>query len=61
MHSCEEDIDYQMSLNSLTSYWDMPSNLTFFTPLVFAAVEKKRQFGGKRTLKPNTMNYSHTI
>ncbi|KAJ8299760.1 hypothetical protein KUTeg_023820 [Tegillarca granosa] len=42
---CEEDADYQMSLNSISCKWHMPSNLTYLTPLTYVAVEKKKLFG----------------
>ncbi|XP_078334035.1 uncharacterized protein LOC111124258 [Crassostrea virginica] len=42
---CEVDIDYQASTNTLSAYWTVPSNMTFYTPDTHFAVEEMSPVG----------------
>lgn len=43
---CEEDINYQMSMTTLQAYWNIPPDMTLYTPDVFYAIEEQSAVGG---------------
>lgn len=44
---CGDDIDYQASTNSLTAYWEVPSDMDYYTPDTHFAIEEMSAVGSK--------------
>lgn len=44
---CSQEVDVQMSLNSLKAYWTVPDDMKRYTTDAFIAVEKRSGVGSK--------------
>ncbi|CAG2233138.1 unnamed protein product [Mytilus edulis] len=45
--SCSDDVDIQMSTNSLKAYWTVPDNIKNYTPDAYIAIEKRSGVGNQ--------------
>ncbi|CAC5386461.1 unnamed protein product [Mytilus coruscus] len=44
---CSDDVDIQMSTNSLKAYWTVPDNVKNYTPDAYIAIEKRSSVGNQ--------------
>jgi hypothetical protein len=44
---CADDIDIQMSLNSIKAYWTVPEDMKPYTIDALIAIEQRSQLGGR--------------
>ncbi|CAC5386466.1 unnamed protein product [Mytilus coruscus] len=58
---CSDDVDIQMSTNSLKAYWTVPDNVKNYTPDAYIAIEKTSGVGIsllKESMLDNVKNYT---
>lgn len=55
---CEEDIDYQASVTTLSAYWDIPSSQAHYLTDVFIRVEVRDHLGGCISSIENASDFS---
>ena len=47
---CGDDIDYQASTNTLKAYWEVPSDMDYYTPDTHFAIEEMSLSGSKHVI-----------
>jgi hypothetical protein len=60
MVSCTDDIDVQMSLNSLKAYWTVPDNIQPYTTDAFISIAYfLKKYSIKNRVKKRNLCYSN--